>query len=253
MSPFSSQVVPNPDSPASKERQVREMFSRIAPTYDLLNRVLSMGIDQRWRDYAAKHLTIPSPARILDLCGGTGDVAMKVLERRPGDTVTVADFAQPMLAKASARLASAGPRHAALCGDALQLPFPGDCFDGSVCAFGVRNWVDLEAGLAEVMRILRPGGEFAILDFLQAGHGVSDALGRLYIHHVLPAVGSLVSGDRRAYRYLAESMEGFCSDTEFRATVQACGFEIVQERRFFLGLCWFFLLRKPLPLDNPTK
>ncbi|MCG3198326.1 MAG: ubiquinone/menaquinone biosynthesis methyltransferase [Candidatus Omnitrophica bacterium] len=245
MSSASTPVLPNPRSSEGKARQVRDMFSRIAPTYDLLNRLLSLGVDQRWRSHAVSHLTVPSPARVLDLCGGTGDVAMKNLKARPSDTVVVADFAYPMLTKARDRLRVSAPRHGALCGDALQLPFPDQAFEAVYCAFGVRNWSDPRGGLGEVLRVLKPGGEFIILDFFRAGSGLSDALGRLYVHHVLPLVGALISGDRHAYRYLADSMEGFCTDREFGEVVRLSGFEVTHRHRFFLGLCWLFRLRKP--------
>jgi ubiquinone/menaquinone biosynthesis methyltransferase len=238
-------ILPHPESSDPKGDQVRQMFSRIAPTYDLLNRLLSFGVDQHWRTEAVRRITVPSPARVLDLCGGTGDVALKVIRRRPADSVVVADFAQPMLVKAAGRLAGCDTRHGVLCADALQLPFESESFDAAFCAFGVRNWSDIDQGLREVHRVLKPGGEFAVLDFLKAGRGLPDALGRFYIHKVLPTVGSWVSGDRRAYRYLAESMEGFCSEGEFREKAHAAGFAAACEKRFFLGLCWLFVLRKP--------
>lgn len=240
-----SAVLPNPQSTDPKGKQVREMFSRIAPTYDLLNRLLSVGIDQRWRRRAVRSLTIPTPAKVLDLCGGTGDFAAQLLKARPRDTVHIADFAYPMLERARKRL---GPvdrtPHGVLCGDALGLPFAGQSLDGCLCGFGVRNWSDLEVGMREVNRVLRPSGEFAVLDFFQAGNSLPDRFGRFYCRTVLPTVGSLISGDGRAYRYLAESMDGFCSADEFEKRVNGCGFETVQKKKFSMGMCWFFLFRR---------
>jgi len=237
-------VVPNPESAGSKDHQVREMFSRIAPTYDLLNRLLSFGIDQRWRRYAIRRLAYESPAQVLDLCGGTGDFGTELLKARPDDTVHNADFSMPMLERASKRLTEFGPRHGVLCGDALGLPFEDGQFDIGLCGFGVRNWSNLERGLHEVRRVLRSSGEFAILDFLKVEQGFSDRLGRVYVNHILPTVGSLISRDRQAYRYLARSMDAFCSAEEFRGVVRENGFEISEEKRFFMGMCWFFLLKK---------
>jgi ubiquinone/menaquinone biosynthesis methyltransferase len=203
------------------------MFSRIAPTYDLLNRLLSVGIDQRWRSHAVRSLTLESPSLILDLCGGTGDFAFQILKHRPEDKVQIADFAAPMLSKARKRLGpAAGSPHGVICSDALGMPFPAETFDGCLCGFGVRNWSNLENGIQEVNRVLRRGGEFAVLDFFQAGESLSDKFGRFYCRKVLPAVGRLISGDGKAYKYLAESMDGFCGTEEFVERVRGCGFEL---------------------------
>jgi len=240
-----SPTLPNPNSSASKDLQVREMFSRIVPTYDLLNRLLSLGFDQHWRAHAVRRLNVSQGSRILDLCGGTGDFARKVLGLRSKDTVHVADFCFPMLGKARDRLRNFGERHGTLCGDALRLPFANGSFEACLCGFGVRNWADLEAGLAEVHRVLVPGGEFAVLDFFQAGAKAADRLGRFYVRKVLPCVGGVVSGNREAYQYLADSMDGFCSPQEFVGRAAINGFEMVEEKRFLLGMCWLFLFRKP--------
>ncbi|MCA9438030.1 MAG: ubiquinone/menaquinone biosynthesis methyltransferase, partial [Candidatus Omnitrophica bacterium] len=242
-------VVPDPKSVEPKGKQVREMFSRIAPTYDLLNRLLSVGIDQRWRTQAVNRLRVPSPSTILDLCGGTGDFSIQLLKRRPTDRVHLADFAFPMLEKARTRL---GPTdqspHGVLCGDALRMPFSDASFDGCLCGFGVRNWADLEAGLREVNRVLRPDGEFVVLDFFQAGESMADKFGRFYCRKVLPTVGQMISGDGRAYRYLAESMDGFCAPDEFEKRVRDCGFELVEQKKFSMGMCWLFHFRKSMEL-----
>lgn len=237
-------VVPDPASRESKDRQVREMFSQIVPTYDRLNRFLSLGIDQHWRAYAVKRIARASPTRVLDLCGGTGDFGGQVVRFRPEDTVQVADFCFPMLEVARDRSDLRDDRHGVVCGDALTLPFEENSFGACLCGFGVRNWADLARGLGEVHRVLEPGGEFAVLDFFQVGKGISDRLGRLYVHTVLPTVGGIVSGNREAYQYLANSMDGFSSPSGFARAAQNCGFQVITQKRFFLGLCWFSLLRK---------
>jgi ubiquinone/menaquinone biosynthesis methyltransferase len=237
-------VLPNPTSSSPKDRQVRQMFGEIAPTYDLLNRVLSLGIDQTWRTQACRNLEVPSPARVLDLCGGTGDFATQLLKARPRDEVHVADFCFPMLGKARDRLVGEGRPHGVLCGDALGLPFPSGSFDAALCGFGVRNWSNLGAGMREVHRVLRPGGEFAVLDFFQAESRVGDRLGRVYVRHILPTVGGLLSGNRSAYQYLADSMEGFLPPEKFAEECADWGFQISRRKRFMLGLCWLFILKK---------
>jgi ubiquinone/menaquinone biosynthesis methyltransferase len=237
-------ALPDPGSSVPKDRQVREMFGRIAGTYDLLNRVLSLGSDQYWRRYAIRRLQTPSPAKVLDLCGGTGDMALQLLIRRPQDSVVVADFAYPMLEKAHRRVTARSPKSGVLCGDALALPFPDGWFDICLCAFGVRNWSDPLEGMREVHRILRPGGELAVLDFLRSEDNLMERLKRLYIQGILPVVGFIASGDAQAYRYLAESMEKFYSGEEFLAAAHTAGFEVTHRKRFFLGTCWCFVLRK---------
>ncbi len=239
-----SPVLPDPHSSISKGHQVQEMFGRIAGTYDFLNRILSFGTDQHWRRYAIRHLQAPTPARVLDLCGGTGDMALQLLNHRPQDSVVVADFAYPMLEKAQRRMTAQSLKAGVLCGDALALPFPDESFDACLCAFGVRNWSDPLMGLREVNRILRAGGELAVLDFLRSEGSRMERLKQLYIQGVLPVVGFIASGDKQAYRYLAKSMEEFYSGEEFLATAHMAGFEVTHSKRFFLGSCWCFVLRK---------
>ncbi len=237
-------VLPNPESSTPKDQQVREMFGRIAGTYDLLNRVLSFGADQYWRWYAIHHLKIPTPARVLDLCGGTGDMAMQLLRCRPQDSVVIADFALPMLHKARHRMANRSKMGSVLCGDALALPFPDESFHVCLCAFGVRNWSDPLRGMGEVRRVLHGGGEFVVLDFLRSGSVRMEYLKRLYIQRVLPIAGFIASGGEHAYRYLADSMEKFYSGEEFLEMAHTSGFEVRHKKRFFLGTCWCFVLKR---------
>ncbi len=237
-------TLPDPSSSTPKDRQVREMFGRIVGTYDLLNRVLSFGTDQYWRRYAIRQLRIPTPARVLDLCGGTGDMALQLLRRRPHDSTVVADFTLPMLEKARRRVTTHSTKSSVVCGDALGLPFPDQSFDACLCAFGVRNWSDPVRGMREVYRVLRDGGEFAVLDFLRSGSVWMEYHKRLYIQGVLPVIGFIASGDQQAYRYLAESMEKFFSGEEFLAMAHSTGFRVTHHKRFFLGTCWCFMMKK---------
>jgi demethylmenaquinone methyltransferase/2-methoxy-6-polyprenyl-1,4-benzoquinol methylase len=215
------------------------MFSEIAPTYDRLNRLLSLGVDQHWRKYAIARISRSSPLQVLDLCGGTGDMALWIKQTRPADTVVVVDFSEAMLRKGQERTPVA-----AVCGDALCLPFGDERFGVTLCAYGVRNWSSLQCGLKEVHRILSEDGEFIILDFLKAGRKIGDKVGRFYIHRILPLLGGILSGHRQAYQYLADSMEGFCSVEELIQLARETGFEVVHQKRFLMGLCWCFVLKK---------
>lgn len=209
---------------------VRDMFNRIAPTYDLLNHTLSMGIDRSWRNKAIRHL--PAEGPFLDLCAGTLDFSALLSKARPGQRVVAADFSAEMLERG----ASKAPGVERVVADALHLPFEDASFNGVVCGFGMRNLSDLGAGVSEVARVLKPGGVFVTLEFFYPVRAVTRVFHTVYNRVVLPTVGGLVSGDRGAYRYLAESMEGFCSRAGYQSMVEERGFEQVAGQDLFLGV-----------------
>ena len=205
------------------------MFDRIAPRYDLLNRLLSAGTDVRWRRRAMDYLELEPAARVLDLCTGTADLLVEALGRDPRSSGLGVDLSQAMLTRGAAKLARRGlDRRARLVGgDGEQLPVKEATFDGALVAFGIRNVGDPLAALREVHRALRPGGRFVVLEFsLPAG-----ALGsvyRLYLTQILPRVGGLVSGDRSAYSYLQASVVGFPTPEAFGALMTDAGFDAVR-------------------------
>ena len=210
--------------PADKRRYVREMFSAIAPTYDLLNHLLSLNIDRSWRVRALDRLGWEArpEGRYLDACAGTLDFAVALLGR-PGfrGRVVGADFAVPMLrcgaAKAAGRVLPAGA-------DALRLPFADGAFDGAFVGFGVRNLADLDAGLAELRRVLRPGARLVVLDFTTPSFAPLRVLYLFYFRRILPLVGRLVSGHPTAYDYLPSSVMEFPSPPALRARMEGAGF-----------------------------
>jgi ubiquinone/menaquinone biosynthesis methyltransferase len=210
----------------------RGMFERIAPTYDLLNRVLSAGTDERWRARALDELERAPTGPILDLCAGTMDLAARVERQRPGERVVAVDFSAAMLEKGRRK----APCTEAIVADALALPFEGATFAGVVCGFGMRNLSDLERGLAEVRRVLRPGGVFVTLELFRPVRWATRAFHGAYARAVLPAVGGLLSGDGGAYRYLARSMAGFLSRVEYEDALRAAGFRRVHGRDLTLGV-----------------
>jgi len=217
---------------AEQRRFVREMFSSIAPTYDLLNHVLSMNVDRSWRERAVARLRWEArpDGRYLDACAGTLDFAAALLAR-PGfrGMVVGADFALPMLrrgaGKADGRVLRAGS-------DALDLPFEDGTFDGATVGFGVRNLADLDAGLVELRRVLRDGARLVILDFTTPTFAPLRALYLLHFRRVLPFVGRLVSGHPTAYDYLPSSVMKFPSPAALgmrmvRAGFRACGHQLL--------------------------
>lgn len=203
---------------------IREMFAQVAPRYDLLNRVLSARRDVAWRRAAARALGLTAGARVLDLCCGTGDQALALA--RAGYTVAAGDFCLPMLALAEPKYGAAGgPRPRGLAADALALPFPDGGFDGATVSFGLRNLADLDAGLAEIARCLRPGGRVAFLEFALPRRRPLRAAYLFYFTRVLPWIGARLSPRASAYRYLPESAVAFPQRDELLARMAAAGLD----------------------------
>jgi demethylmenaquinone methyltransferase/2-methoxy-6-polyprenyl-1,4-benzoquinol methylase len=213
------------------------MFDRIAPRYDLLNRLLSAGTDRRWRRAAVAFLDAPPRARILDLCTGTADLLIAALGGEAGRRGTGIDLSTEMLRRGSDKLARAGlaARAALLAGDVERLPLPAGVFDGALIAFGIRNVSAPEAALREIRRVLRPGARLVVLEF-STPPGALGALYRIYFRHVLPRVGALISGDASAYRYLPASVERFPSPAGFAALMEGAGFVRVERRSLTGGV-----------------
>jgi demethylmenaquinone methyltransferase / 2-methoxy-6-polyprenyl-1,4-benzoquinol methylase len=214
----------------SAARAVRDMFTSIAPRYDLLNHVLSLNIDRLWWRRTARsfrHLVAQPNARVLDLCCGTGDMTF-ALNRQAGATrprILGVDFSHAMLQRASSKSTAISQSSPPgwIEADALRLPFPGNHFDLVTSAFGFRNLADYDAGLREIVRVLRPGGECGILDFGEP-KGVFGALYRIYFKEVLPRLGTMISGVRGPYSYLPASVERFPASEEMLARMKRAGF-----------------------------
>lgn len=212
---------------ASASRAVREMFSAIAPRYDLLNHVLSFNIDRWWWWRTARtfeHILSRPDARVLDLCCGTGDMAFALLHRAGavGARILGADFAHPMLQRAEQK--SDGTRLQWVEADALRLPFADGSFDLVTSAFGFRNLADYDAGLREIVRVLRPGGECGILECSEPSGWLGKLYG-VYFRQVLPAVGTAISGVKGPYAYLPASVARFPSSPELLARMRDAGFD----------------------------
>jgi demethylmenaquinone methyltransferase/2-methoxy-6-polyprenyl-1,4-benzoquinol methylase len=226
-------------------RQVREMFSGIAPRYDLLNHLLSLGFDVMWRKRLARRFAgiLARPGvRVLDLCCGTGDLALALANapKASGDSAPVclvgADFAHPMIVRARAKAARSGRRLEFVEADALSLPFADASFDLVATAFGFRNLANYAAGLRELRRILAAGGSLAILEFAEPRSALFRDLFRFYFHRVLPAVGAAISGSAQAYRYLPESVARFPDSRELAELMQQSGFCEVEFESWTAGI-----------------
>lgn len=220
-----------------KRDYVREMFEQIAPSYDRLNHLLSMTVDRRWRRLAIAKLRwqLRPDGKYLDLCAGTMDVAAE-LGRLKGFNghVVAADFAEPMLraGRGKTPFAVAAP----VVADALRLPIRDATVDGVIVAFGARNLADLDAGLREALRVLRPGSRLVILEFANPPSRLIRALYNLYFHHVLPRVGGAISGHRTAYSYLPKSVAHFPATDVLAARMQSAGFSHVSFQPLTFGI-----------------
>jgi demethylmenaquinone methyltransferase/2-methoxy-6-polyprenyl-1,4-benzoquinol methylase len=209
----------------SASRAVREMFTAIAPRYDLLNHLLSVNVDKLWWRRTARTfrpILSREGARVLDLCCGTGDMALALRKQGRAATITGADFSHAMLVRARAKTSSANPVMW-IESDALQLPFPDNSFDLVTSAFGFRNLADYDAGLREIFRVLRPGGQCGILDFSEPG-GIVGKVYNVYFKSVLPCIGKLISGNNGAYAYLPASVKRFPSPPELIQRMGRTGF-----------------------------
>jgi demethylmenaquinone methyltransferase/2-methoxy-6-polyprenyl-1,4-benzoquinol methylase len=212
------------------------MFTAIAPTYDRLNRIISLRFDQRWRRYAVRRLGWERhPAGVyLDLCAGTMDFGA-TLARQPGfaGRVVGADFVPAMLRLGRAKSVRIAPVTA----DALDLPFPDASFDGAMVGWGVRNLAALDAGLAEAARVLRPGARLVILEMTLPPDPRLRALYQVYFRRVLPRIGRLISKHTTAYTWLPESTQAFPPPAELARRLTGSGFTDVRWRLFFGGVC----------------
>jgi demethylmenaquinone methyltransferase/2-methoxy-6-polyprenyl-1,4-benzoquinol methylase len=219
-----------------KRAYVREMFTAIAPTYDRLNRIISLRFDQRWRRYAVRRLGWErNPAGVyLDLCAGTLDFgATLARERGFAGRVVGADFVPAMLRLGRKK----SPRLAPVTADALELPFPDAAFDGAMVGWGLRNLIDLDAGLAEIARVLKPGARLAIVEMtLPPNPGVRSVY-QFYFRRVLPRIGRLISKHTTAYTWLPESTQAFPAPAELARRLAAAGFIEVWHRLFLGGVC----------------
>ena len=236
MTPLPGSEVLSPAGGRAKRSYVRGMFTAIAPRYDLLNHLLSLNIDRRWRRVAVARLhweTKPA-GTYLDLCAGTMDLAAE-LARRPGfrGSVIGADFVVPMLERGRNKAARAAP----VAADALQLPFPPASFDGAMVGFGVRNLADLDAGFVEAARVLKPGARFVVLEFATPRFAPLRAAYLFYFRRVLPMVGRAVSKHTDAYTYLPESVLAFPDPEALTARFVAAGFRDVRFERLSGGIC----------------
>ncbi|MBS1582977.1 MAG: bifunctional demethylmenaquinone methyltransferase/2-methoxy-6-polyprenyl-1,4-benzoquinol methylase UbiE [Bacteroidetes bacterium] len=227
----------------SKREQVERMFDSISPRYDLLNRLLSLGTDQGWRRKVIRAVGQEPVGHLLDVATGTADMAIQAAA--VAGRITGADISAGMLAQGREKVRQAGlaERITLVQADAADLPFADGTFDAITVAFGVRNFEDLERGIAGMARVLRPGGRLFVLEFSKPRKAPFKQLFRFYFHRVLPLVGRLVSKDSAAYTYLPQSVDAFPEGPAFEAVLRRCGLRDVRARPLTFGVATLYTAR----------
>ena len=230
-------------APDKTPAKISGMFDSIAPRYDLLNRTLSAGLDQRWRRRAVDALALGTGTRVIDLCAGTADVALAIAARHTEASVVGVDFSGAMLAIGLRKVRAAGleRRIRLVLGDAAEIPVASASCDGATIAFGIRNVAEPERALAELARVLRAGGRLAILEFGQPKIPGVKTLYLWYFRYLLPLVGRFVSRHQSAYSYLPASVGAFPPPAEFARTIERHGFVSVQAVPLTFGIVYLYV------------
>ena len=242
---MAEQVTPYKDKEQGKKEQVTQMFDAISGEYDSLNRVISLGIDQRWRRRLVKMVGAKNPQSILDIATGTGDLAIALTKTGAKEVIGL-DIAAAMLQVGKEKIKKKNLEQviSMVVGDSEDLPFENDRFDAITVAFGVRNFEDLDRGLKEICRVLKPGGIFAVLETAVPRRTPFKQGYFLYTRYILPAIGRIFSRDRRAYAYLSESAAAFPHGEAFNNILRKNGFIDVVDKPQSLGVASIYIASK---------
>jgi len=238
-------VSPYQGSDKNKKQQVEQMFDNIAPKYDFLNHFLSLGVDKLWRKKAVRILKGYSPSRVLDVATGTGDFAIETSRIGPKEIVGF-DLSEQMIKVGADKVKRLKLDHLIHFkkGDSENMPFDDSSFDAITVAFGVRNFEDLEKGLKEFYRVLKPGGVAIVLEFSKPRYFPFKQLYKFYFFHILPRLGGMISKDASAYSYLPESVMAFPDGQEFLGILNRLGFSESRQWRLTMGIATIYLGRK---------
>lgn len=242
-----SQVVKPYTEEGSKKEQVSTMFDKIAPYYDGLNRFLSLGIDVYWRRRAIRMLANDKPKQVLDVATGTADMTLEIERQLKPQSITGVDIANEMLeiGRKKVKKRNLSDKIELLYGDSENLPLTDNSFDAVTVAFGVRNYENLDLGLREMQRVLKPGGMLVVLEFSQPRLFPFKQLFHSYFRYILPAIGRIQSKDPKAYKYLYESVQAFPDGQAFLDILSKNGYNSTQCVSLTLGICSIYTARKP--------
>ncbi|WOI56209.1 bifunctional demethylmenaquinone methyltransferase/2-methoxy-6-polyprenyl-1,4-benzoquinol methylase UbiE [Palleronia sp. LCG004] len=223
---------------AEKAGRVHGVFSSVASRYDVMNDVMSGGIHRLWKDAMMDWLAPRPGQRLLDVAGGTGDVAFRFLKRAPQASAVVLDLTEPMLIEGRKRAEAErmGERLDWIVGDAMALPFDDRSFDTYTISFGIRNVTRIADALSEAYRVLRPGGRLMVLEFSQIPNDMMQRIYDLYSFNVIPRMGQIIAGDRDSYQYLVESIRRFPDQETFAGMIREAGFDQVRYRNLSMGI-----------------
>lgn len=236
---MNSTIKPDMESSEGKKLQVEQMFDSISGRYDFLNRFLSLGIDKVWRKTTIKTIASYNPKLILDVATGTADLALAAYAQTKPDQVIGIDISEGMLSKGREKVNKKGLGHVIKLqkGDSEALPFADDTFDAVTVGFGVRNFENLEKGLFEILRVLKPGGVLAVLEFSKPRVFPIKQFYNFYFKAILPTWGRLISGDNKAYTYLPESVKAFPDGKDFIAILEQTGYKQNNQKTLSFGIC----------------
>lgn len=231
----------------SKKEQVSEMFDRIAPRYDFMNRFLSAGIDVSWRRKAIRLFQNDRPKHLLDVATGTADMAIMAARNLAVETIAGIDISEGMLEIGRQKIAKAGlgTKIALHCGDGETINFPSATFDGVMVAFGVRNFEHLQKGLREIFRVMKPGAQLVVLEFSKPRLPGLKSLYNLYMGLIAPQMAGWFNQNKKAYRYLNESAKAFPDREHFVSILNKTGFSNTYYKSLSLGICCIYSARKP--------
>jgi len=236
---MSKTITPYNNQQATKKEQVADMFNNISKTYDFLNHFMSLGIDIIWRKKAINELKKDQPKLILDVATGTGDFAFEALKALKPDKIIGVDISRGMLDIAEQKIQNRGlgNKFEVKLGDSEKLPFDDNAFDAVTVAYGVRNFENLQVGLADIQRVLKPGGKAVVLEFSKPRAFPIKQLYSFYFNYITPGIGKLFSKDSRAYSYLPESVAAFPDGENFVALMDKVGFKNTKHRPLAFGIC----------------
>lgn len=251
-----SKMIPQKGKPKVVSAEIKELFDGIAPKYDFLNRLNSLGLDLKWRQHMIDVVAKESPSQILDLAAGTGDVTLALAKSNKESFIIGADLSKEMLEIGRKKLAESNlfaDRISFQEVNALAMPFEDNTFDAVTCAFGIRNFESIPTGLNEILRVLRPNGICAILELCRPSNGFLRWGYDLYAHHIIPSVAHLFAAKPDAYRYLARSIEYVPNRDGMIQLMHLSGFERCEYRVFFPQVCALYVAYKPFDSRGVTS